>query len=319
MHDFWIECYKGRVGQPLATVAVCHGGIVTSKRTDAHPRGIRPEKGVVTVNRIRIGASDHLANRPLLFGLAENARSGVELVREEPGSLALALERGELDAALIPSIEFLRGVGEYTVPGPALVAKGGTRGLLLVAKKPISEVERIAVDEFSRTPLVALRAVLDKEFSILPDLCVVKRRPLNASNWREDFDAALLTDDEGLQYAESETNPSETYYDVGEMWCSVFAQPLVVSVWAYNDPRLGQDLEPVLVASRDHGVNNLAALCEAVARASSYSAGFLLRYYSSAWGFHLGPAEKEGLRLLEDVAYEYQLLQERRLEHAVIA
>jgi len=66
-------------------------------------------------------------------------------------------------------------------------------------------------------------------------------------------------------------------------------------------------------------VNNLAALCDSVARASSYSAGFLLQYYSSAWGFHLGPAEEEGLRLLEDVAYQYQLLQERRLENAVIA
>lgn len=282
-------------------------------------RGIRPEKGVVTVKRIRIGASDHLANRPLLFGLAEKARDGVELVAEEPGSLALALERGELDAALIPSIEFLRGVGEYTVPGPALVAKGGTRGLLLVAKKPIAQVERIAVDEFSRTPLVALRAVLDKEFSILPDLCVVKRRPLNASNWREEFDAALLTDDEALQYAERETNPSEACYDVGEMWCSMFAQPLVVSIWAYNDSRLGKELGPVLVAARDRGVRQLADLCGEVARASTYSAEFLLQYYTSVWGFHLGPAEEEGLRLLEDVAYEYQLLQDRRLEHAVIA
>ena len=271
------------------------------------------------MKRIRIGASDHLANRPLLFGLADHAGGGVEVVNEEPGSLALALERGELDAALIPSIEFLRGVGERTVPGPALVAKGGTRGLLLVAKKPIAHVERIAVDEFSRTPLVALRAVLDKEFSILPDLCVVKRKPLNTSNWREEFDAALLTDDEALQYAEREMNPSETCCDVGEMWCSIFAQPLVVSVWAYNDPRLAKDLEPLLVASRDRGVSHLADLCDEAARSSSYGAGFLLRYYTSVWGYHMGPAEQEGLRLLEDVAYEYQLLQDRRLENAVIA
>ncbi|MBP2680773.1 MAG: mqnA [Candidatus Krumholzibacteriota bacterium] len=278
-----------------------------------------PKKGVFTVKRIRIGASDHLANRPLLFGLSDAARDGVELVTEEPGALALSLERGELDAALIPSIEFLRGVGECTVPGPALVARGGARGLLLVAKNPIAQVQRIAVDEFSRTPLVALRAVLDKAFSILPDLWVVKRKPLNTSNWREEFDAALLTDDEALQYAEREKDTSETCHDIGEMWCSIFAQPLVVSVWAYNDPRLGKELEPVLVSSRDRGMHNLAALCETISRTSSYSPGFLLQYYSSAWGFHLGPAEEEALRLLEDVAYEYQLLQQRRLENAAVA
>ena len=288
-------------------------------RSRAPRVGCQPGKGVVTVKRIRIGASNHLAIRPLLFGLTESTHNGVDLVREEPGALALALERRDLDAALIPSIEFLRGVGEYTVPGPALVARGRTMGLLLVTKKPISEVERIAVGEFSRTPLVALRAVLDKEFEILPDLCVVKRRPLNASNWREDFDAALLTDDEGLQYAHGEANQSETYYDVGEMWCSLFAQPLVISVWAYNDARLGRELESILVASRDYGVNNLSALSEAVARKSSYDAGFLRQYYSTSWGFDLGPAEEEGLRLLEDVAYEYQLLQDRRMEKAVMA
>jgi chorismate dehydratase len=271
------------------------------------------------VKRIRIGASDHLAIRPLLYGLAGNAREGVELVRDEPGSLALELERGALDAALIPSIEFLRGVGQYAVPGPALVARGATKGLLLVTKKPLPEVERIAVDEFSRTPLVALRAVLDKGFSILPDMCVVKRKPLNASNWRDEFDAALLTDDEGLQYAEREMTASETCYDVGEMWCSLFGQPLVVSLWAYNDPRLGGELGSRLVAARDRGLENLAVLCQSAARASSYDVAFLLRYYSNAWGFDLGREEEEGLRLLEDVAYEYQLLQQRRLERAAIA
>lgn len=270
------------------------------------------------MKRIRIGASNHLANRPLLHGLADDPRGVVELVNEEPASLALALERGELDAALIPSIEYLRGVGAHTVPGPALVAKGGPKGLLLVARKPIAQVERIAVDEFSRTPLVALRAVLDKEYSILPDLCVAKSGPLSTGAWREEFDAALLSDDEALRYAGSEADPSDTCCDIGEMWRSMFAQPLVVSIWAYNDPRLGEELEPVLVASRDRAMNHLADLCDEIARASSYSAGFLLDYYSNVWSFHLGPAEEEGLRLLEDVAYEYQLLQERRLENALI-
>jgi chorismate dehydratase len=270
------------------------------------------------VKRIRIGASDHLAVRPLLHGLSGHGANGVEIVRDEPGSLALSLERGDLDAALIPSIEFLRGAGAFAVHGPALVARDRTMGLLLVAKKPIPEIRRVAVGEFSRTPLVALRAVLDKQYEILPDLCVVKRRPLNASNWREDFDAAFLTDDEGLRYARYETTETESYYDVGEMWRRVYSRPLVVSVWAYNDEGLGEMLEPLLASSRDEGLKNLAAISDSVSRSTSYDAGFLLDYYSNSWGFDMGPGEEEGLRILEDVACEYQLLQNRRLERAEV-
>lgn len=269
------------------------------------------------MKRIRIGASDHLAIRPLLLGLAENAPKGVELVYEEPGALALSLERGGLDTALIPSIEFLRGVGEFAVRGPALVAKGRTMGLVLVSEKPFPEIKRVAVDEFSGTPLVALRVVLDKMYGILPDLCVLKRRPLSASNWREEFDAVLLTDDDGLRYACHEKRPTETCHDIGEMWRSLFSSPLVISVWAYNDERLGEDIESVLVSSRDQAVGNLTALSKAIARSSAYDAGFLFEYFSSAWGYDLGSGEEEGLRILEDVSCEYELLQARRLEKFV--
>jgi chorismate dehydratase len=285
--------------------------------TNTHRLGRQLEKGVVTVKRIRIGASDHLANRPLLLGLAENAPKGVELVYEEPGPLALSLERGSLDAALIPSIEFLRGVGEFAVRGPALVANGRTMGLVLVSEKPFPEIKRVAVDEFSGTPLVALRVVLDKLYGILPDLCVLKRRPLSASNWRDEFDAVLLTDDDGLRYACCEKRPAETCHDIGELWHSLFSSPLVISVWAYNDERLGEEIESVLVSSRDQAVGDLTAFSEAIARSSTYDAGFLFEYFSSAWGYDLGPGEEEGLRTLEDVACEYELLQTRRLEKVV--
>ena len=275
------------------------------------------EKGVSSVKRIRIGASDHLAARPLLFGLLEDRPAGVELVYGEPGMLALWLERGDVDAALIPSIEFLRGVGECAVHGPALVARGRTMGLLLVAQQPLTLVRRIAVEEFCRTPLVALRAVLDRLFGVLPDLCVVKQRPLDTANWREDFDAVLLTDDEGLRYGCQGSRPGETSYDVGAMWQSLYTCPLVMSLWAHNGGAVGREVESMIVSSRDRGVGNLKALSEKVARTTSHDAEFLHQYYAAAWSYDLGIAEEEGLRVLQDVACGYQLLQGRRAEKVV--
>ncbi len=316
---FRVGGIRGAARDRHSRASVCDVSIFASHRAaNALHAGRRFEKGNGALSRIRIGASNHLANRPLVFGLSERAPNGVDLVYDEPGSLALSLEKGDLDAALIPSIEFLRGVGEHSIRGPALVAKGRTMGLVLVADKPLPEVSRIAVGEFSRTPLVALRAVLHRIHGVLPDLCVVKDRPLDASNWRESFDAALLTDDEGLEYACRGRRPGETCHDVGEMWCSFYSPALVISVWAYNDGRLGETLESILVSSRDRGMESLGAIANAAAAKSSFNADFFHHYFSSAWGFHLGPEEDEALRVLEDVAFEYQLLQTRRLERTAI-
>lgn len=271
------------------------------------------------MKKIRIGASNHFAARPLLYGLMEDASDDIELVYGEPGMLALLLERGDVDAALIPSIEFLRGVGQHAIRGPALVAKGRTMSLSLVSQVPLAAVRRVAVDEFSRTPLIALRAVLDKLFGALPDLCVVKQRPLDTGNWREDFDAVLLTEDEGLVYAREESRPGESCYDVGAMWQSLHSFPLVVSLWAFNGDGLKRAIEPMIVSSRDRGLKNLKAISESVARATRLEAELLHQCFSTAWCYHMGPAEEEGLRVLENVACGYQLLQNHRLEKVLTA
>lgn len=270
------------------------------------------------MSKIRIGVPEHLAARPLISGLAQNSDDSIVLVYDEPGSLALSLERREIDAALIPSIEFLRGVGQFSVPGSALVANGPTKNLLLISNKPLEQVRRVAVDEFSRTPLVALRVVLDKLYGILPDLCVLKRKPQASCDWCEDFDAVLLTGDEGLRYCSREMTPSEICHDIGEMWRALYSKPLVLSLWAYNDEGLGKQLEAILNASRDYGVKNISRLFDTPSESLPYDGEFLSRYYDSGFGFHLGVDEEEGLRLLQDTAFDYELLQHKRLDRVLV-
>lgn len=270
------------------------------------------------MTKIRIGTPAHLATRPLIFGLIQNPREDVELVYGEPGLLALALERGSLDAALIPSIEFLRGVGAYAVNGPALIAKRPTGSLKLVANKPLPEVSSIAVDEFTRTPLVILRVVLDKIYRILPDFWVHKAGRLGSSDWSDHYDGVFLDGDQGLEYCYRDRRSGETCHDVDGMWFSLFPIPLVLSLWAYNDENLKGTLERLLVESRDCGVENLSGISADMARATSYDHEFLHRFYHKFWGFDLGHEETEGLRELEKFAQEYQLLQTSRLESVMV-
>lgn len=270
------------------------------------------------MRKIRIGSPSHLATRPLIYGLTQFPHENLELVHDEPGSLALALERGDLDAALIPSIEYLRGVGEYVVNGPALVTRRPTGSLKLITNKPLSEVKSVAVDEFSRTTLVILRVVLDKIHNILPDFWVHKAGPLAASDWSDHYDGVLLDGDQGFRYCGRELRPGETCHDVDDMWFSFFSMPIVLSLWAYNDAGMKDTLEHLLTESRDEGVENLARISDEMAPTTSYSDRHLLRLYHTAWGFDLGHKEEQGFRALEEFAHDYQLLQTRRLEDALV-
>lgn len=266
-------------------------------------------------HEIRLGATYYLCARPLLFGMTRSPVKGVELLYDEPGTLADKLEKKELDAALIPSIEYLRGVGNYFIKGPALVTKPGAGGLLLVSQKPLEEIEVIAVDEYCRTPIAALRIVLDSLHHLLPDICVAK----NADhNWREQYDAAMLSGDRALHYLYEAPEGLDDVYDVGQMWYQLTSTPLIDSLWAYNDESFEGHLEKILHTSRNLGINSLPVLASGLAATTPYDRGFLHEHFNARWSYQMGDPELEGLKLLEDYARRYQLVRQRRMEKSAL-
>jgi chorismate dehydratase len=263
---------------------------------------------------IRIGAPGYISARPLIYGLMQQPRTDVILTYDEPSDLAEALERGSLDVALIPSIEFLRGTGKHYVNGPAVVVNARTNGLVLVTDRPITEIRRVAVAEKCRTTLAAMRIVLDGLYNVLPDFCVFKGE---SEEWRNNYDAVLLDGDNGIRYCDKQLRENEECHDIAEMWSKLFPHPLVLSLWAYNDLGLSDRLSELLGKSRDFGVQNLSILADGVARTSQYKSAFLYDYFASGWTYNTGEEEEQGLRLLEDHALRYQLIQNPRLERVL--
>ena len=85
--------------------------------------------------RLRVGAVSYLNAKPLYFGLADAAPE-VSLSMDVPSRLADRLAAGELDVALIPSVEYLRGasLGYEIVPGIAIAARGAVRSVKLFSR-----------------------------------------------------------------------------------------------------------------------------------------------------------------------------------------
>ena len=104
---------------------------------------------------IHVGAVSYLNAKPLYYGLCDLLPQ-VRLSMDVPSRLAELLAAGELDVALIPSVEYLRGAtrGYEIIPGFAIAAHGPVRSVKLFSRVPWHRIERLALDAGSRTSQV---------------------------------------------------------------------------------------------------------------------------------------------------------------------
>jgi len=96
--------------------------------------------------RIRVGAVTYLNARPLVFSLARFAPQ-VEIVVDLPSRLADLLAAGQLDVAMIPSIEFARHSGYAIISDACIACNGAVRSVKLYSRVPIERLRTLALDE----------------------------------------------------------------------------------------------------------------------------------------------------------------------------
>lgn len=269
------------------------------------------------MSQLRFGATDLIFTRPLLHGLLADEALRPRVLLETAATIGDSLDRGRHDVALVPSIEYLRGAGQFLLAGPALVGRSAPGGITLVTRKPLDSVERIAVGEFCRTPVAALRIVLAELHEIFPDLLVEKR--IAEDDWRDRYDAVLLTGHAALRESLAPRTRGLTRFNVGQMWKRVAGAPLVHAVWVYNEPKIADEAALLLTASRDEGTGRLAEICEEIAPTLDLDSMALYDHLSRAWSYQLGEAEVEGLHMLNDLARKYDLVRGNRLENLAAA
>jgi predicted solute-binding protein len=165
--------------------------------------------------------------------------------------------------------------------------------------------------------VAVLRIVLTEVHHVLPDLLVEKR--IDEGDWRERYDAVLLTGDGALREATSARTNGLTRYNVTEMWRALTRAPLVHAVWVYDDASRSAEITRALDESRRLGLDNLPTLAEEAACATGLDATAVYDYLTRAWSYDLGEGELEGLRALDEFARKYDLIRESRLAAPVKA
>ncbi len=240
----------------------------------------------------RIGSVPYLNARPLIYGLEE------QVTLCTPARLADLMYRGQFDAGLAPVAEALLHDQYNIVDGIAIGARGPVRSVFLAHRRPIRELQRVAVDTASRTSAWLVRVILKHGYGIEPEFYP---RPAGAK--LSEHEAMLLIGDEAIWYATR--NGAQPVLDLGEAWWGLTGLPFVFAVWVV--PR-GAEAGPIARLLHNAKANGLAHLEEIVQDATEATPEYRREYLSRYVSYELGELEKQGIRRFQQYVAEMGLI-----------
>ena len=248
----------------------------------------------------RIGAVQYLNTRPLIYGLSGNVDFDL------PSRLADRLSAGELDAALIPSIELLRGLADqqdsYQIVSQSCIAcRGPVMSVRIFFRTRPERIRRLAVDEGSRTSVALCRILLYERFGLVPEL---ETLPIKSTAAHSNADAILLIGDRAIAPT---GGGFQAVWDLGDEWYRWTGLPFVFAVWAARTSVANRDLAERLDNARERGRANLAAIAAAEAGPHGLTVPQCLDYLRENLHYELGEAEWRGLRLFYEYASHLKL------------
>ena len=285
------------------------------------------------MSSLRISIVQYLNTAPLVRGFTHGPLRGkYQLSFTVPSQCAEALRSGAVDVAIIPAIELQRIDGLVVLPNLSIASKKSVRSLLLVAKKPIHEVHRIALDRSSRSTQALVRILCAKRWRIAPEFFeAVPDLP----SMLEQADAALLIGDPALRLAlNAETNarrdaagelvfPAQFaglasasplfLYDMVEKWRSLTSLPAVLAVWAAKPAAVSPEVIRDFQDSLAFGMQHLQEICCEASRDLNLPAEKIHRYLTENIDYSLDEENLRGLQRYYGLSAELGLIKEAKL------
>ena len=269
------------------------------------------------MTKLRISIVQYLNTAPLVWGFTNGRLLGkYDLSFTVPSQCAEQLRTGKADVAIIPAIEYQRIDDLVILPDMAIASKNQVRSLLIIAKKPIEQVNSFALDRSSRSTQTLTRILCAERWKIAPQFF---EAPPDLNAMLEQAGAALLIGDPALRIAvgiEKDSWPGAEgqtvcqaatlglagsellyVYDVVGEWRSLTGLPAVLAVWAAQRDVASPEVTADFLTSRDLGLSRIAEISFDAARDLGLPQPALESYLRHNIDFSLDEENRRGLEL----------------------
>ena len=239
----------------------------------------------------RLGVVSFLNALPLYATLRE--RPDIQIIPALPARLAEGLTAGIYDAALMPVVDHLRGVGDGLLGDAIVGATGRVESVMLFSNVPIEKVKSIALDTSSHSS-VALTTIIARDFYGLNPQLIDRAPDLN--QMLKAADAALLIGDPALIAMQ---NPGEMHiYDLAGEWQKFTGLSFIFAAWAARaglESAKRDELTQILNQARDDGKANIPQLVANETLPPQLSPAIVENYLSNIIEHYRTPAHSAGL------------------------
>ena len=231
-------------------------------------------------------------------------RESVDLVTHAaPARCAEMLARKEVDAALVPVIEYQRIAEVEIVPGVCVGSHDRVRSVVLASKSArLEEVKSVVLDESSRTSQALVKILFKEFFGFEPAWRVCGP---NVEEMLDRNDAALVIGDPAMAI----TGEDVKVFDLASIWHEHTNTGFVFAMWMAS---VGAEIRAAdFVRARDEGLANVERIViedEGVPLSITEKREYLTRNIS----FSLDASLEAGMRLFFELATKHRLIEENR-------
>ena len=231
-------------------------------------------------------------------------RESVELCTDTaPARCAEMLARGEVDAALVPVIEYQRIDDISIVPDVCVGSKTAVRSVVLVTRKNnLKKIERVALDESSRTSATLVKIIFREFLEREPEW---KTAAPDLHSMMQQADAALIIGDPAM------TIPRDQFrvFDLATLWHEFTGFGFVFAMWMVRNQSVEKTRAIDFGAARDEGLANLDQVIASYPHEMPFADADMKQYLSENILFQVNDEMRKGLALYFELAQTHGLIE----------
>ncbi len=253
---------------------------------------------------LQVAASSYLNTAPLIWSFLHGSRCGqVNLVEAVPARCAKLLANADVEAALVPVIEYQRISGISLVPDVCVGSKKQVRSVVLVSRNDdLKNVHSVALDESSRTSAALVKIIFREFFGFEPRWTT---QSPNLQLMLEENDTALIIGDPAMTFPRD----GLTVWDMASLWREHTGLGFVFAMWMVRDEGANKSARVDFAGARDEGLARSEEIIDYYLPLLGLPRNTLEQYLKENICFYLDEDMRAGLDLYFRLAYKHRLLE----------
>ncbi len=258
----------------------------------------------------RIAASSYLNTAPLIWSFLYGSKQGaVELfTHKSPSRCAEMLRNGEVDAALVPVIEYQRLTDIAIVPDVCVGSRAAVRSVVIISKQNnLKKIKRVALDDSSRTSVTLVKIIFREFLGFEPEWQVA---PPDLRTMLEHNDAALIIGDPAMKV------PRDKFrvFDLATLWHDFTGLGFVFAMWMARRSAADRVRTIDFTAARDEGLAHVDEIAASYEKQIGLSPAEIREYLTRNIAFAMDDEMRKGLELYFELAHKHKLCDVRGRE-----